>query len=231
MERIPVHRHLDQELATLRSLLVAMANLVDEQLTDAINAAARCDVDLAQRVRERDDEVDDLEVRIDHECERLLALYTPVAVDLRLIITVVKVNTDLERIGDQAKNIAKHVLRLSDCRDVVERLHIQELADLARAVVRDAQDALIGRDPLLARQVLVRDREIDDLYARIFREIVQLAGSQPEMAEEFAHLTAMIKAIERVADHAKNIAESVVFLIEGVDIRHRRSTPVGSSPQ
>ena len=217
------HRQLDDELTTLRSMLAEMSTVVDEQLTDAINAAINGDEELAQRVRRRDDEVDALELKIDHECERLLALYTPVAADLRLLITVVKVNTDLERIGDQAKNIAKSVLNLTHCQPTIKDLQIRELGDLARRILRDAQDALAQRDRILARQVLVQDREIDALYKRLFHDIVRRAAEHPEMSAEFAHLTGMIKSIERVADHAKNIAELVVFLIEGVDIRHRRS--------
>ena len=223
---MPVHRHLDDELTTLRSLLVEMGNLVDEQLTGAINAATTCDAELAQEVRRRDDEVDALELRVDHECERLLALYTPVAVDLRLLITIIKANNDLERIGDQAKNIAKNVLNLTHCREKVSELQIEEMADLARAILRDAQDALMKRDRVLARQVLVQDRDIDERYKLLFENIVQRIATEPELAQEYAHMIAMIKSIERVADHAKNIAEAVVFLIEGVDIRHRKARQV-----
>ena len=219
---MPVHRHLDDELTALRGMLVEMSNLVDEQLTDAINAAASCDEALARQVHARDDEVDALELKIDHECERLLALYTPVAVDLRLIITIVKVNTDLERIGDQAKNIAKGVLHLGRCRETVHQLKIHELGDLARRILRDAQDALIRRDRMLARQVLVQDREIDARYKELFGDIVREASREPGLSEEFAYLTGMIKSIERVADHAKNIAEQVIFLIDGVDVRHTK---------
>src|SRR5690606_34518007 len=133
------------------------------------------------------------ELKIDHECERLFALFTPVATDLRLLITVVKVNTDLERIGDQAKNIAKSVLNLKQCRPIVADLRIRELGDLARSILRDAQDALTNRDRVRARQVLVQDREIDALYGQLFQDIVKLATQHPETSAEFAHLTGMIK--------------------------------------
>jgi len=218
-----MHRHLDEELGTLRALLLEMANVVDEQLANAITAAVRCDETLASQVRARDDEVDALELRVDRECERLLALYTPVAADLRLVLTAVKVNTDLERVGDQAKNIAKHVLRINKCGGLITELPIRDMGDLARSILNDALDAFISHDRVLARQVLVRDREIDQLYTRIFDEIVNEMRKKPDLAEEHAHLTGMIKAIERVADHAKNIGESVVFLIEGIDIRHAKS--------
>lgn len=220
---MPTKRHLDEELTVIRSLLEEMSNIVDEQLTAAINATVNCDEALARQVRMRDDEVDDLELKIDHECERLLALYTPVAADLRFVIALVKVNTDLERIGDQAKNIAKSVLHLAHCRETVRGLRIEELADLARSILRDTQDALLRRDLALARQVLVKDRDIDTLYKQLFHDIVQQASRHPERSAEFAYLIGMIKSIERVADHAKNIAEQVVFLVEGVDIRHRRA--------
>lgn len=218
-----MHRHLDDELRTLRDLLVEMSNVVDEQLAGAIDAVSRCDVKLAEQIRRRDDEVDELELKIDHQCERILALHTPVAVDLRLIITAVKVNTDLERIGDQAKNLAKHTPYLAECGDLIERTHIREMADEARKVLHEAQDAFTKRDRVLARQVLTHDRQIDRMHKETVNAISDLVREKPENAAVLVHLVTMSKAVERIADHAKNIAEHVVFMVEGIDIRHRRT--------
>ncbi len=219
------HRPLDDELQILWDLLVRMSNVVDEQLADAINALSTCDLDLAAEVRERDDEVDALELEIDHQCERILALHTPVAVDLRLIITAVKVNTDLERVGDHAKNLAKNTEFVAGCSHLLEQTRISEMADTARRILHEVQDAFMKRDRVLARKVIAHDLEIDRLHKETISQLVQLAKDHPENTEAVIHLVTMSKGIERVADHAKNIAEAVVFLIEGVDIRHRKLSP------
>lgn len=216
------HRPLDDELQILWDLLVRMSNVVDEQLADAINALSTCDLALAERVRDRDDEVDALELQIDHQCERILALHTPVAVDLRLLITAVKVNTDLERIGDHAKNLAKNTPFVAGCSDLLGETRIAEMADTARRILHEVQDAFIKRDRVLARKAIAHDLEIDRLHRETIDTLVRLAKENPENTEALVHLVTMSKAIERVADHAKNIAEAVVFLIEGVDIRHRK---------
>lgn len=215
------NRHLDEELVMLRRLLFEMSDVVDEQVAGAIDAVSNCDVELATRVRERDDEVDRLELDVDRQCERILALFTPVAVDLRLIISAVKVNTDLERIGDHAKNLAKNTQHLESCSDLIGRTRIREMADEARAVLHEAQDAFMKQDRVLARKVLAHDRLVDRLHDESLKTIAALIRKHPERADELVHLVNMGKSVERIADHAKNIAELVVFLVEGVDIRHR----------
>ncbi len=216
-------RHLDDELQILRDLLVQMSDLVDEQLAAAIDAVSRCDVAAADRVRQRDDEVDAMELKVDHQCERILALHTPVAVDLRLLITAVKINTDLERIGDHAKNLAKNAQYLAGCSDLIRRTRIQEAADMARKILHEAQDAFTKRDRVLARQVLAHDRPVDRMHKETLAAVAELCREQPERADVLVHLVTMSKSVERIADHAKNIAERVIFLVEGIDIRHRRA--------
>ena len=216
------HRPLDAELQTLWDLLTEMSNLVDEQLADAINALSSCNLDLARRVTERDDEVDALELKVDHQCERIMALHTPVAVDLRLLITAVKINTDLERIGDHAKNLAKNTSFVAGCSGLMAQTRISEMADTARRLLHEVQDAFMQRDRVLARKVIAHDLEIDRMHKETIDKLVQLTRENPDNTEALVHLVTMSKGIERVADHAKNIAESVVFLIEGVDIRHRK---------
>lgn len=213
-------RHLDEELDHLRTLLIEMSELVDEQVAGAIDAVANCDVDLARRIRERDDEVDEYELAVDRQCERILALFTPVAVDLRLIIAAVKVNTDLERIGDHAKNMAKNTQHLEKGSDLINRTGIREMADEARNVLHEAQDAFVKQDRVLARQVLAHDRRVDRLHGETLDAVAELFREYPDRARELIHLVTMSKSVERIADHAKNIAEIVVFLVEGVDIRH-----------
>ena len=216
-----IRRHIDVELLLLQRMLFEMAELVDSQLSDAIDALLHRDVALAEKVRARDDEVDAYELKIDRQCERILALHHPVAAELRMIITAVKVNTDLERIGDHCKNMAKNTPHVVEAPEALAQTRLEEMADASRAMLRQVQEAFVKRDRLLARQVLAQDLQIDRLHKENFARLVQFGRQHPEHIEAVAHLITASKALERISDHAKNIAESVVFLIEGVDIRHR----------
>ncbi|CAM3365414.1 phosphate signaling complex protein PhoU [Rhodothermus bifroesti] len=216
-----IRRHIDLELLLLQRMLFEMAELVDAQLSDAIDALLHRDVALAEKVRARDDEVDAYELKIDRQCERILALHHPVAAELRMIITAVKVNTDLERIGDHCKNMAKNTPHVVEAPEALAQTRLEEMADASREMLRQVQEAFVKRDRLLARQVLAQDLQIDRLHKENFARLVQFGRQHPEHIEAVAHLITASKALERISDHAKNIAESVVFLIEGVDIRHR----------
>jgi phosphate transport system protein len=231
-----IRRHIDVELLLLQRMLFEMAELVDSQLSDAIDALLHRDVALAEKVRARDDEVDAYELKIDRQCERILALHHPVAAELRMIITAVKVNTDLERIGDHCKNMAKNTPHVVEAPEALAQTRLEEMADASRVMLRQVQEAFVKRDRLLARQVLAQDLQIDRLHKENFARLVQFGRQHPEHIEAVAHLITASKALERISDHAKNIAESVVFLIEGVDIRHRTlrasetSTPDSTAP-
>lgn len=209
-------------IQAVNGLLVEMFNLVDEQLADATNAAFYGDLTLAQTVREKDDQVDALEIRIDKSCEELLAAYHPTGVELRYVISAIKTNTDLERIGDHSKNLAKEVLQLDCFRELLPRTQMFELADTVRAILRQAQEAFVKADRLLARQVLARDRQVDRGYKVLLDTVVGLCQKHPSYTEALVHLVTMCKALERIADHATNIAENVVFSVEGVDLRHKK---------
>lgn len=217
-----VRIHLDDEIQELRSLLLEMSDRVDEQFADAINALMTRDIDLAERVVRRDDLVDEMELKVDHQCERILALHQPVAADLRMIITAVKINTDLERIGDHCKNIAKNTPNVVNVPALLDAVRLQEMADESRGMLRQVQDSFVEGDRLLARKVLARDLRVDRLHKENFAALVEYGRNHPADIEAVAHLITASKALERVSDHAKNIAESVVFLIEGQDIRHRK---------
>lgn len=220
-ESMPIRRHIDDELQELHALLVEMADLVDEQFSNAMNAVMTRDLELAGEVSERDDEVDALEMAIDRHCERILALYQPVSKDLRMIIIAIKINTDLERIGDHCKNIAKNTPYLVHSPEVLNETSIPEMADRSRTMLRDVQDAFLRRDTLQARRVLAQDRHVNRMYLDNFFALVERMEEDPSLSEAIAHLLTMSKALERISDHAKNIGEAVVFLMEGVDIRHR----------
>lgn len=220
-------RVIDPELRTIRGLLARMADLVDEQFADAVDALLRQDVGMAERVHRRDDEIDDLELEVDHEAERILALHQPVAHDLRTLITAVKMNNDLERIGDHAKNLAKYTPELT-CIDAVSCARLADLADDARAMLRDVYAAFESQDRAAADRVLVLDDRLDARIDESFAAVVAYGRENPAEYHTVAYLILTLKAIERIGDHVKNIAQSVVFLVEGEDIRHQRADRAGA---
>lgn len=219
---MPVHRNLDDDLRQLQALLLQMADVVDEQFADALNALFNRDTDEAARVQRRDDEVDALELEVDRLCERILALHHPVADELRRLVTAVKINTDLERIGDHCKNIAKNTPRIVNAPLALEATRFQEMSDVARGMLREVYDAYVKRDLDRAERVLAEDERVDQLHRENFDALVAHGRTNPDDLEAVAHLITASKALERISDHAKNIAENVVFLIRGVDIRHQR---------
>jgi phosphate transport system protein len=218
-----VHRPIDESLENLRGLLVRMSDLVSDQFTEAVDALVRGDTQLAESVRRRDDEVDRMELEVDRLAERLLALYQPVAGDLRSLIIAVKVNTDLERIGDHAKNIAKEVPHVAGAPAAIGATRLPEMADAVRSMLRQAHESYRERDRALASRVMAYDREVDRLHKE---NLAGLEAHVREHPEEFAaavHLFTASKSMERIADHAKNVARGVVFVMEGEDLRHRRA--------
>ncbi len=219
---MPIHRHLDEELVLLRQLITDMFAIVDEQFANGITSLLNGDVEMAEKVVARDDEVDELELQIDEQCERVLALYHPVAQELRMLITAVKINTDLERIGDHCKNLAKNTRHVDRAPDLLQSTHISDMTMHARAMLRNVQDAFFERDRVGAREVLAQDKQVDRLHEENFADLVRFGREHPDQMEAVAHLVTASKALERISDHAKNIAESVVFLVEGKDIRHRK---------
>jgi phosphate transport system protein len=214
------HRPLDDKLAELRRLQEDMLQRVTEQLEEASLALLERDTERAAAVRASDDEIDALELHIDSLCERILALHTPVAVDLRLILTAVKINTDLERIGDHAKNLAKSTAPLADWEAFLEQTELRALARTVRDELAGAAQAFLDQDADHAREVIERDEEANALYNGIFDTTTRLSQEHPQGSEALIYLVTAAKALERIGDHAKNIAESIVFLEEGKDIRH-----------
>ena len=217
-----MQRLLDEELRLLRDLIFEMFDRLEEQFTDAIDALLNRDVELAEIVISRDDVIDALELKIDWQCERILARFQPVAADLRMLITAIKVNTDLERIGDHCKNLAKNTKYVVTSPEPLQVTRFREMVDIARKMLREVQDAFLKGDIKLARRVLLEDAEIDALHKENFYALVNYCKEHPECAEAVAHLITASKALERISDHVQNVAEGVVFLIEGVDIRHRK---------
>jgi phosphate transport system protein len=218
---MPNRSSLDQELVSLRGLIADMANRVDEQFANAMNALLQGDTELAEQVVDGDDAIDALELRIDKQCERILALHSPVAVDLRMLIMAVKINTDFERIGDHCRNLSRNARHLANAPGLLADTRLPKMADMSRTMLREAEMAFLENDRLKARKVIARDLQVNRLHEETFAKLVKMCQNGHEQSEVIAHLLTVSKALERISDHAKNIAQSIVFMVEGRDLRHR----------
>ncbi len=218
-------RHFDEELAELKATLVRMASLAEDQIDQALSALTNRDSDQARQVIARDHKVNALDVEIDEECLRLLALHQPAARDLRLVTTAMKISTELERISDLAENVCERTLELNEEPQLKPYIDIPRMGNIARAMVKESIDAFVKDDSTLARKVLANDDMVDDLMEQIFRELLSFMIEDPRTISRATRLTFVAKYLERMADHATNIAE-LVYLVEGKIIRH--TTPAQS---
>jgi phosphate transport system protein len=222
-------REYENELARLREQVLLMGATVEQLLESAMGALQRRDVDLAQRTIENDDPVDRLEMEIDRLCLRLLALRQPVASDLRFITMVLKVVTDLERSGDLAVNVCERVIEMGDVPTMPTHDSICRMGSLAQAMLRDALDAFVNRDALKAQAVMERDNAVDAMYEQLFPELGAVVRADPESVEMATRLQSIGKYVERIADHATNISEMVVFMVRGQDVRHHSEVALAGS--
>jgi phosphate transport system protein len=216
MERL----HFESEMQELKNQLLTMAGLVESQIHGALQALIHRSEAEARNVIAFDVQINDLQIEIDERCLKILATQTPVAVDLRFIAATMKINSDLERMGDQAVNIAENTLKCLDQPPLKPLIDLPRMAALAEDMTRDALDAFVRRDAELARDVLLRDDVIDDLKDQIFRELLTYMMADPSTIERALSLILISRNLERVADHATNIAEDVIFLVEAKDVRH-----------
>jgi phosphate transport system protein len=215
-----MERHFEHVLENLKRDLIGMAGLVNEQLDAAYSALFDDNLDMAQRVITQDAEVDAWDTRIDSECQEILAVVQPVAVDLRLLMTVLKINGQLERIGDIAVNIAERVRVLSGYREFLRATRLQEMAEIARIMVRDSLDAINQNNPVIAMRVLESDDVVDALDRHIFQHLVREMKTDHRVIEPASHIMILSRHLERLADHATNIAEDVIFLVEAKIVKH-----------
>jgi len=210
----------DAELTHLKEMLLREGGMVEAAVREATRALVEGDATLARRIIEEDLKINALENEIDEECIRLLALRQPKATDLRLITTTMKINTDLERMGDLAVDIAERVQELSAEPPIKPYIDIPRMAEAARGMVKDALDAFVRGDAALARAVIDRDDEVDALTVQIFNELMIFMVRDPAIIPRATRITYVAKYIERLADHATNIAEMVIYLVEGKLVRH-----------
>jgi phosphate transport system protein len=212
--------HFEEELQALKNRLLTMGALVEERAHQAVKALVNRNQDAADAVISSDKEVNDLHIEIDDRCLKLLATQSPLAVDLRLITSAMKINSDLERIGDQAVNIAENVIKLLPQPPLKPLIDIPRMAEIAQQMTRDALDSFVRKDAALARDVLKRDDEVDNLKDQVFRELLTYMMADPGTIQRALALILISRNLERIADHATNIAEDVIFLVEAKDVRH-----------
>jgi phosphate transport system protein len=216
MERV----HFEDELKTLKQRLLNMGALVEERVHRAVMALMERRPELAEEVVAGDREINDLQIEIDDRALKLLALQAPMATDLRLITSAMKINADLERIGDQAVNIGENAIKLLRHPPIKPLIDIPRMAEAAQAMTRDALDSFVKKDAAMARGVLKRDDEVDALKDAVFRVLLTYMMADPATIERALGLILVSRNLERIADHATNVAEDVIFLVEGKDVRH-----------
>ena len=249
MERLV--RHFQEELEALKERLLAMGGLAEERVRVAVQAVVEREAEalqavvtgdepvndlhierhdaLAQEVIERDQQVNAYDVEVDETCVSLLALHQPMAADLRTIVAAVKINTDLERVGDLAVNVAEAGKRYVQHAPVKPLIDIPRMGDIAQLMLRDALDAFVRRDVALAEAVLVRDDDLDALKTQIFRELLTYMLQDPATIEPALDLILISRHLERIGDHATNIAEDVIFMVSARDVRHQAVEPPASN--
>jgi phosphate transport system protein len=215
-----MQRHFHEELDALKQTLLAMGGLVEDQIRRVMTALLERDSDLAREVIDRDRQVNAYDVEVDEKCVELLALHQPAAGDLRFITTAMKIVTDLERIGDQAVNIGQRTLELNAEPQLKPYIDLPRMAERAQRMVKESLDAFVARDTALARAVCAEDEAVDALKEQIFRELLTFMMSDPRTIPRALRLILISRFMERVADHATNIAEMVVYMVEGKMVRH-----------
>lgn len=215
-----IARHFEEELTRLQERLLVMGGFAEERVRMAVGGLVERDTDAIRRVIEGDKPINALHLEIDERAFTLLALHQPMASDLRAIVSAIKINTDLERVGDLAVNIAEAAERYLQHPPVKPLIDIPRMADIAQRMLRDALDAFVRRDPALAKNVLDRDDELDGLKTQVFRELLTYMLQDPATIEPALDLVLVSRHLERVGDHATNVAEDVIFIVSARDVRH-----------
>ena len=220
-----ISRIFDEELRELKESMLFEGELVQKAVRNAVTALLTRDSDLARKVIEDDDTINTKEVEIDEFCLKLLALRQPAAKDLRFIATAIKINYDLERMGDMAVNICERVLELNQEPQLKPYIDLPQMAEIAQTMVKESLDAFVKEDPQLAWKVTQEDEKVDQLNEQIFRELLTYMSEDLKTISRATRLLFISKYLERLADHAVNIAELVIFLVQGRIIRHLKVTP------
>ncbi len=214
--------HLQRAIDQVKKNILALCGIVEEQVQDSVRALLARDVELAQSVERRDEEIDRREVEVEEECMKILALHQPVAIDLRLIVSALKINNDLERIGDLAVNIARKAVAFAAEPSMEIAFDVAGMWEKTQSMLRDSIDSLVNLNGALAGEVCVRDDEVDRIKREIRKGVEEQIRRQPERVRPLLRLLAVSRNLERIADCATNIAEDVIYMAEGRIIRHNR---------
>ncbi|MBU2499424.1 MAG: phosphate signaling complex protein PhoU [Proteobacteria bacterium] len=224
-------RRLQTELERIKKRILALGAIVEERVRRAIKAIELRDGELANQIMKTDYEIDELEVEVEEECLKILALHQPVAVDLRFLIAVIKINNDLERIGDEAVNIAQRVENIARRKRVELSVEYTAMAEKAASMLRMSLDSLVSLDLDLAFRVLILDDEVDQMHREIYDNIKETMAQKSESVGFLINFLTISRHLERIADHSTNIAEEVIYLVEGEIVRHGRWEAKPEEPQ
>jgi phosphate transport system protein len=212
--------HLQKEIDKLKKQIVLLAGNVEKRVADAVKSIDQRDAQLAQVIKDTDQTIDQTEIEVEEECLKILALYQPVAMDLRFIIAILKINNDLERIGDEAVNIAGRSLNINAYPKIEINFDLKTLAHNVMAMLKRSLDALVNMDAAMAHTVIDSDDEIDETVQKLFQQVKNEIRRQPEKIDYIIEYMRINRHLERIADHATNIAEDIVYMIEGKIVRH-----------
>jgi len=216
--------HLQKSIEKLKRRILAVSALAEESFYLAVRAIEERDAVLARKVIEADGRLDEEEVDVEEECLKILALHQPVALDLRFIVSVLKINSDLERIGDMAVNIAERAVYLATKVKVITTFDFPGMTEKTRTMLRNSLDSLVNRDPELARKVIAADDEVDMMNRHMYDQIKKAISGKRDDTNALLHLLSVSRHLERIADHATNIAEDVIYMVEGKIVRHKSET-------
>jgi phosphate transport system protein len=223
--------HFQQELAKLKEQLLQMGGLAERAISNAIDALVKRDTLLAEKTIGEDEKINKMELVIDEWCLKLLALHQPLAADLRFITSAMRINVELERIGDLAVNIAERAVSLNQEAQLKPYIDIPRMAEITKNMVKDVLDAFVNGDADLAREVCARDDQVDALNDQVFRELMTYMLAEPQTITRAVHLIIVSKYLERIADHATNIAEGVIFMVKALVIKHHADTIPGEKKE
>ncbi len=212
--------HLQRAIIKLMEELMALSAKVEESVKRAVQSVEENDAELARKVIEEDEIIDQKEIDIEEECLKIFALHQPVAIDLRYLVAVLKINNDLERIGDLAQNIAKHTLRILDKPMLKKPFDFREMYGHVQSMLKKSLDAIVNLDAQAAYEVLKEDDEVDRLHRQMAREVIKKVEKDPDDADTLIHYMNIARHLERIADHTTNISEDIIYLIKGEIVRH-----------
>ncbi|RME17733.1 MAG: phosphate transport system regulatory protein PhoU [Bdellovibrio sp.] len=215
-----MNNHLRTQIDKLKKDILDLGEFVQEQMSKSILAVKNFDESLAREVQHNDNEIDRREVEIEEQCLQLLALHQPVAVDLRFIVSVLKINNDLERIGDLSSNIAQRAKYLARKNKLPPPFDLDQMSQLTSEMLSNALEALVNMDSELANEVCLKDQKVDDLNRQTYHNVFKKIKQSPQNTEDLIHYLTISRNLERIADYATNIAEDVIYMVEGIIVRH-----------